>query len=124
MESFAQRLERLIDELRLNQSRFADLVGEHRPTISKYLSENKGYKPGFDSIQKMMKAFPNLNGRWLILGEGEIWITDYAEQLQASLVEHQKKLLELENAKKMIDTQEKLIGFLENEIKTLRDKSL
>lgn len=123
METFPQRLERLIEELRINQSKFADLIGEPRPTISKYLSESKGYKPGFDNIQKIMKTFPNLNGRWLILGEGEIWTTDYSAELQAQLVENQKKHSELESAKKMIDTQEKLIGFLENEVYFLRNKS-
>ena len=121
MENFAKRLDRLITELGINQARFADKVGESKATISKYMSEDKGYRPKFENVCKILKAFPNLNCRWLILGEGEIWTTDYDQRIQDQLVIYQQKLSELENAKKLVETQEKLIVFLENEINSLKN---
>ena len=123
MENFPRRLERLITELGMNQAKFADSVGESRATISKYMSIEKGYKPKFDNVCKILKAFPNLNCRWLILGEGEIWTTDYDQRFQEQLVMYQQKLSELDSAKKLVETQEKLIKFLENENQTLRNIS-
>jgi len=66
-----ERLLRLLDTEQLSSSKFADVIGVQRSSISHILSGRN--KPSFDFLQKTLKAFPMLNADWLILGEGEMY---------------------------------------------------
>lgn len=55
----------------LSSSQFADKIGVQRSSVSHVLSGRN--KPGFDFIQKILHAFPNLDADWLITGEGEMY---------------------------------------------------
>ncbi len=65
------RLLRLLDTEQLSSSKFADVIGVQRSSVSHILTGRN--KPSFDFLQKTLKAFPMLNADWLILGEGEMY---------------------------------------------------
>lgn len=66
-----ERLVQLLDLEQLSPSKFADIIGVQRSSVSHVISERN--KPSFDFIQKTLKAFPGLNADWLILGQGSIY---------------------------------------------------
>jgi len=65
------RLIQLLDLEQLSPSKFADIIGVQRSSISHVISGRN--KPSFDFLQKTLKAFPGLNASWLMLGEGTMY---------------------------------------------------
>ena len=66
-----ERLIQLLDLEQLTPSKFADIIGVQRSSISHVISGRN--KPSFDFLQKTLKAFPGLNASWLMLGEGTMY---------------------------------------------------
>jgi transcriptional regulator with XRE-family HTH domain len=66
-----ERLIQLLDLEQLSPSKFADIIGVQRSSISHVISGRN--KPSFDFLQKTLKAFPGLNAGWLMLGEGTMY---------------------------------------------------
>lgn len=66
-----ERLIQLLDLEQLTPSKFADIIGVQRSSISHVISGRN--KPSFDFLQKTLKAFPGLNAAWLMLGEGTMY---------------------------------------------------
>lgn len=66
-----ERLLQLLDMEHLTPSKFADLIGVQRSSVSHILSGRN--KPSFDFLQKTLKTFPGLNADWLMLGEGHMY---------------------------------------------------
>ncbi len=65
------RLLQLLDLEHLTPSKFADLIGVQRSSVSHILSDRN--KPSFDFLQKTLKTFPGLKADWLMLGEGPMY---------------------------------------------------
>jgi transcriptional regulator with XRE-family HTH domain len=55
---------------------FAVKLGIDRSSISHFISGRN--KPGREFIEKVLSAFPAINARWFILGEGEPYISGAA----------------------------------------------
>lgn len=68
------RLLKLLDTEQLSSSRFADVIGVQRSSVSHIISGRN--KPSFDFLQKTLKAFPMLNADWLLLGKGSMYQGD------------------------------------------------
>jgi transcriptional regulator with XRE-family HTH domain len=66
-----ERLIQLLDLEQLTPSKFADLIGVQRSSVSHVISGRNN--PSFDFMQKTLRAFPGLNAEWLILGEGSMY---------------------------------------------------
>jgi transcriptional regulator with XRE-family HTH domain len=66
-----ERLLQLLDLEQITPSKFADIIGVQRSSISHVISGRN--KPSFDFLQKTLKAFPGLNAAWLMLGEGTMY---------------------------------------------------
>ena len=66
-----ERLIQLLDLEQLSPSKFADIIGVQRSSMSHVISGRN--KPSFDFLQKTLKAFPGLNASWLMLGEGSMY---------------------------------------------------
>ena len=66
-----ERLVQLLDLEQLTPSKFAELIGVQRSSVSHVVSGRN--KPSFDFIQKTLKAFPGLNAEWLIMGKGAMY---------------------------------------------------
>ncbi len=64
------RIIQLLNSEGLSASKFADIIGVQRSSMSHILSGRNN--PSLDFIQKIMRSFPNINGDWLISGSGEM----------------------------------------------------
>ncbi len=73
------RILKLLTRQNLSSSKFADLVGVQRSSISHILSGRN--KPSLDFLQKILSNFPTLNSDWLILGKGEMFIQSNQTQI-------------------------------------------
>lgn len=65
------RLEYLLDSLNISQIDFSRKTGIQTKSVSNYINGNSF--PNYFGIESILKAYPGLNARWLLLGEGEIW---------------------------------------------------
>lgn len=68
------RLQQFLTMENLSPAHFAEKLGIQRSGVSHLLSGRN--KPSFDFLQRMMKAFPDVNYEWLILGKGRPYISD------------------------------------------------
>lgn len=68
--TFAARVEQLIQE-RAGGSRvaFAQRIGRPRLTVFRLL--RPGYQPPLAVLQDVLRAFPDLDARWLLLGASD-----------------------------------------------------
>lgn len=73
MEKLSERLTLLIKEIKINDAEFSRLTGITKANISKYKSESNPYLPGYETLCKILEAFPNLDARWLLTGNGLMW---------------------------------------------------
>lgn len=64
------RIKEFMDQEGLSSSELADLIGVQRSNISHILSGRNN--PGYSFIEKLLQKFPDLDARWLILGEESI----------------------------------------------------
>lgn len=91
-----ERLIQLLDLEQLSPSKFADLIGVQRSSISHIISGRN--KPSFDFLQKTLRAFPGLNASWLLMGEGTMYeqmgrrasgnLFDSPEPMEDAIQEH------------------------------------
>ena len=86
-----ERLIQLLDLEQLSPSKFADIIGVQRSSISHVISGRN--KPSFDFIQKTLKAFPGLNASWLMLGEGTMY-EQMGRGISGNLFDSQTETLE------------------------------
>jgi transcriptional regulator with XRE-family HTH domain len=68
------RIQEILDKYDLTAAKLADQLNVPRSTISHILSERN--KPSLEFIQKVLDNFPEINTRWLVKGEGEIFEKD------------------------------------------------
>ena len=68
--SVNQRIKILQDSIG-KQRFFSNRIGINEKTLSSLYKEGANY-PSFMIIEAVLKGFPLLNARWLILGEGEM----------------------------------------------------
>ncbi|SNC62251.1 hypothetical protein SAMN06265337_0633 [Hymenobacter gelipurpurascens] len=69
MKTINSRIAHLIAIEGLNNNSFAKRIGVSSTTIS-YLVGERQSRPGFDVIEKIAVAFPDINMDWLIRGTG------------------------------------------------------
>jgi len=69
------RIKLILKEYRLQPSAFAEEIGVSRGAISHILNERN--KPSADTIDKILKAFPNISKSWLRDGEGMMHTNDH-----------------------------------------------
>lgn len=66
-----KRIEKLLAEIDMSPSLFADAIGVQRATISHILSGRNN--PSLDLVQKVLSRFPELNPDWILSGNGDMW---------------------------------------------------
>ena len=82
------RIIQFLKENNLSSTRFADIIGVQRSSISHILSGRN--KPSFDFIEKMLIAYPGLNAQWLITGIGSMKLENNPKNYEPDLF-HQVK---------------------------------
>jgi transcriptional regulator with XRE-family HTH domain len=65
------QIREILSREHLSSSQFADRIGVQRSSVSHVLSGRN--KPGFDFIYKVLTAFPEISGEWLITGVGDMY---------------------------------------------------
>ncbi|MDF7810703.1 hypothetical protein [Hymenobacter sp. YC55] len=71
METVNMRIATLIESEKLNKNTFAQKIGVTANTIGYIVGERQS-KPGFEVIEKIAVAYPDVNMDWLIRGTGPI----------------------------------------------------
>ncbi len=77
-----ERFKQLLDEKNLTATRFAALIKVNASAMSHIL--NGRSKPGFDVLDKIAQAFPDVNLNWLISGKGSIYNVSSIERTDSS----------------------------------------
>lgn len=93
-------------------------IGVGSGTLGNITGERKS-KPGFKVIQAILKKYRNLNPYWLILGEGEMWLSQ--ENAKSDTVEMSKSDIQeirslLREVFERMDKQDELIEELKNQM--------
>lgn len=68
------RIQQLMQVQHMNQQAFSNLTGISTATLSNIL--NGKTNPTMGQVSALMKTFPTLDSRWLLFGEGEMFIPD------------------------------------------------
>ncbi|QJW88170.1 XRE family transcriptional regulator [Spirosoma taeanense] len=63
------RLQQLIDALNVSVLEFARQLGEHRGEKVYHILHGR-LKPRYDTLEKILTAYPQINADWLLRGEG------------------------------------------------------
>jgi hypothetical protein len=63
------RIQQLIDALNVSVLEFARQLGEHRGEKVYHILHGR-MKPRYDTLEKILIAYPQVNGDWLMRGEG------------------------------------------------------
>lgn len=66
-----ERFKQLLEEKNLTATRFAAMIKVNASAMSHIL--NGRSKPGFDVLDKIAQAFPDVNLNWLISGKGTLY---------------------------------------------------
>jgi len=91
--SIQERLQMVIKMHNLNASSFAEKIGVQRSNVSHILSGRNN--PSLDFIQKTLKAFPRVNGDWLVSGRRvENSLPTAVDKTPKTNAEHQEKIQE------------------------------
>ena len=70
-----EQIKKMMDEYGYKPSSFADKVQVSRSTISQILGKNgRQNDPSKSTIDKILKAFPDISPSWFLTGEGEMHI--------------------------------------------------
>lgn len=77
------RILKFLTHQRLSSSKFADVIGVQRSSISHLLSGRNN--PGLDFLQKVLTNFPMLSPDWLVMGIGEMFKESNQSQLKFEL---------------------------------------
>lgn len=73
MDNFTDRYLELLHQIKSNSTKLAKELGYDNNGTAKFYRLEKGNKPSFDLLAEILKMHPEINERWLILGEGKIW---------------------------------------------------
>lgn len=68
------RLEQFMKAEKLTSAKFAEILSVQPSSISHLISGRN--KPNFDFIAKLLLMFPQLNPRWVINGQGDMYISE------------------------------------------------
>ena len=78
LDKMQERFKQLLEEKKLTATRFAALIKVNASAMSHIL--NGRSKPGFDVLDKIAQAFPDVNLNWLISGKGSLYNNSSARE--------------------------------------------
>ncbi|WP_159517277.1 helix-turn-helix domain-containing protein [Sunxiuqinia indica] len=64
------RIKRFMDHQGITSSELADSIGVQRSNVTHVLHGRN--KPSFQFISKMLEKYPEINAKWLIMGDGDM----------------------------------------------------
>ncbi len=72
------RLLEFMNREQVSASKLAEIIDVQASSISHILTERN--KPGFEFLVKLFAAFPKLNPKWLMLGNGQMYLDGQPER--------------------------------------------
>lgn len=81
------RIKMVMDTMQMSQKIFADAIGISAGTLSSILSGHT--KPTLQTVVLITRRFPEIDMKWLITGEGSMYLTGSAEVDSASVTKPQ-----------------------------------
>ena len=91
-----ERFKQLLDEKGLTATKFASMIKVNASAMSHIL--NGRSKPGFDVLDKIAQAFPDVNLNWLVSGKGEMFNNHVSEEKRKD-IPRQRSLFDEEEKK-------------------------
>lgn len=82
------RIQQIMQNYGLNSGQFASKLGVQPSNISHVLSGRN--KPSLEFVTKIMKAFPDVDYRWLVMNQGSMLSTSQKENLETSAQKQEK----------------------------------
>jgi len=125
---------KLIEDLGLNQAEFSKKCNINPRVISDIKKPNHGIKA--DTLRKILITYKNLNARWLLTGEGEMFDTSVMETKEikpkqykpidekVNLMKEKEPfymMVQVDYLKNMLAEKERIIKSKEETIETLRN---
>ena len=65
-----ERIKKFMDYKGISPSELADAIGVQRSNVTHVLKARN--KPSFQFIEKLLQIYPEINAKWLLLGEGNM----------------------------------------------------
>jgi len=65
-----ERIKKFMEYKGISPSELADSIGVQRSNVTHVLKNRN--KPSFQFIEKMLQVYPELNAKWLLLGQGSM----------------------------------------------------
>ncbi|MCI1683796.1 MAG: hypothetical protein LKI39_14775 [Bacteroides sp.] len=91
-----------------SHKQFIEKIGVASNTASNWIKE--GYNIGRDVITKILKAFPEVNARWLITGDGEMLINISGDPISNEIeIEYKNTIRELEAELNQLKGENKIL---------------
>lgn len=76
-----------------NQTNFAASTNISKGQISNIIA--KKHSPGFGSLTKILKTYPDVNARWLLMGEGGPLQTEQTDKATQELLRSKDEIIQL-----------------------------
>lgn len=92
--SFGQRVKKIKKHNRLSELELQEICGVSSTSLTAYYNEKS--EPKLGVVSKLLKKFPVLNARWLLIGEGEMLISNKLDIANESQPEYGNRIVELE----------------------------
>lgn len=111
--SIGERFAILLKEKGITQKAFSKKIGYREQSISNLIT-GQTKSPKADLITKIAQFFPDLNVRWLLLDEGEMFSQN--DEINNSSILQENKTLQVENTRlreELIKAKDKIIDLLE-----------
>ena len=119
--SLSERLYKVMKELDLSQVQIADKTNVTRQNISNIINDKSN--PSVEWVRKLVLAFPAIDCKWFVTGEGEMLIdsskSEYDQSENKIQLNDVKPSSDCENCKRLnsyIERQERLIERLERQL--------
>jgi len=118
-----ERIKQLIDFLKITDRQFSIKTGIPQTTISTYIKRKS--EPGSAALSLILKAFPTISAKWLLVGDGEM-LTENEVQIGENSIAAARAMNNLTGWEdKMIDRiteQAAKLAIKDKEIELLQEK--
>ena len=123
--TIAQRLKKIMEGKELSVHEFSTILNQSDKSIYNYLSGKT--TPKWDVAEAVIRAFPEVNGMWLLTGEGEMWEKDRLQEIaraqddQTAVAEKMQQFGEkIRDLERIIESNERTIKNQQEMIEMLR----
>lgn len=105
-----QRITKIYQALNISPSEFSRLVNVPHSRLNNQILGKNGV--GLDTVQSIIKNIENLNPTWLLIGEGNMWLTENlniqkSDNVENKALEAREDITEYKRSeKKLLDTDE------------------